>query len=218
MDGELVELIGGALMGFRFDTRHLPQQTQAIIAARDANDKRSKEERMSIHQESKKSIYVEAIFMKLGTDITGKYNGMDTLDIYQGTVRAKGYTWFSTNSLSKGMAEKKRIEFLKAVESKSIVHIYFAVGKKTDKLNDIVFMAEVKDIKTDAEGISSPEIDVTPEEWKGIKSKIWIKISKLEQVSDVTARDFVVVSSGKVLADVISKSQYQYGYIKRLVN
>ncbi len=201
-------------MTFNYGTRNLTGQQKAIINEREKNDKILKEgsKQNSI---SKFNTFEIAIFMKLGQESSGKYNGIETLKIYQEFCINKGSVWFSTDSLAKGMSEKKRLLFLEEIEKNNIVEIYFAVGKGIDKINDIVFKGEVIDIKSDKEGVCSPDMNYTPSEWRNNNNKIWIKVKNLKPFDKLCAEDFIVESSGNVLKDIINRSQYQFGYIKR---
>lgn len=206
---------GGTAMGFRYDTRHLPSQTQQIIRKRDESNILFRESTDRTEQYSQPIVYETAIFMKLGFDITGKFNGMQTLEKYQNFCNESKQVWFSTDSLSAGMAEKKRQEFLSAIKKDYVLEIYFAVSKNSDGYNDIVYKGEVLDIKVDGDGMLSPDKKSTPNEWKDVKNKIWIKLRNIKRFSSLGSKDFIVVSTGNTLSEVISKSQYHFGYIKK---
>lgn len=163
----------------------------------------------------KKVIYPIAIFMRLGHSFSNKYNGIETMKIYSDFNNNNDFVWFSTDSLSSGMSEKKRTEFINEIKNGNIVEMYFAMGKNSGGNNDIHYRAEVVDIKTDADGIPSPEKLLTPDEWKHDINKIWIKIKSLNPFTKFTTKDFIVVSSGNILADSIANSQYNFGYIKK---
>ena len=163
----------------------------------------------------KQDIYPTAIIMRLGHSSSNQYNGKDTLKIYCDFCNKNHSVWFSTNSLASGMSEKKRSEFIGEIKNGNSVEMYFAIGRNSGGNNDIQYKAEVLDIKTDGDGIPSPEKTLTPDEWKNDKNKIWIKIKHLSPFTKLTTKDFVVVSSKKVLADSIAHSQYHFGYIKK---
>lgn len=201
-------------MAFRFDTQHLSPQTQAIIRKRDENDKLLKAESERKVESPKRIVFPTAIFMKLGHDGTSNYDGIQTMQIYENFCKQNGAVWFSTDSLTAGMSEKRRTQFINAINQNKVVKIYFAIGKSSRGSNEIEYNAEVIDIKTDSEVIPSPEKLLTPDEWKNDKNKIWIKIKSLHRFTRLTASDFVVESSGNMLANSIAHSQYHFGYIK----
>lgn len=202
-------------MAFRFDTQHLQPQVREIINKRDQNNKKPI---INSNVNSKKvcdEIYPLAIFMKLGFDSSTKFNAVQTMQIYEDFCKIKGSTWFSTDSLSKGMSETRRAEFVNAINKKYIVEIYFAVGKNSGGDNDIKYKAEVMDIKTDGDKMPSPEKILTPDQWKSDRNKIWIKVKELKQITNPTSKDFIVASTGNILANSIAHSQYHFGYIKK---
>ncbi|AKL96171.1 hypothetical protein CACET_c27260 [Clostridium aceticum] len=201
-------------MGFRYDIRHLSSQAQHTINSRETNSKLLKQSSKKEIEHDMKKIHNIAIFAKLGLDATATYNGLETLKIYEEFCIKNKAVWFSTNSLSTGMSQKKRQEFIKTIKEDSIVEIYFAVGKGSDGKNDIVYRGEVLDIQTDAQGISSPDKNLTPEVWQQLINKIWIKLESVKPSNGVTSNDFIVESTGNSLSDIISRSQYQFGYIK----
>jgi hypothetical protein len=201
-------------MAFRYDTRHLPPQVQQIISKRDDNDKLSTKSASKLSKQSK-TVHPVHIFMKLGYDSTKKFDGLQTIKEYENFCNKFKSVWFSTNSLANGMSEKRRAEFVNAIKSGNVVEIYFAVGKSRGGHNEIEYQGEVMDIKTDAEGIGSPEKAVTPNDWKDNNNKIWIKIKNID-LTNLKTKDFIVQSSKKILSKSIEKSQYHFGYIKKL--
>ncbi len=123
-----------------------------------------------------KKIYTTALFMKLAFDVTGKNNGEQTLTVYEKFRNKHRSVWFSTNALANGIAENKKQDFMKAIKDGYTVEIFFAVSKNSDNKNYIVYKAEVIDIRSDAEGMTSPEKQLTPEIWRELKNNIWLKI------------------------------------------
>ena len=202
-------------MGFRYDTRHLTPQVQQIINQRDENDKQVLKSESTPSKKENYSVYPIAIFVRLGFDNLSKLSGIQTLQVYEQFCSKDEIVWFSTDSLATGMADKKRAEFLKAINEEFVVEIYFAVGKTGGGTNEIVYKAEVVDVVSDAEGISSPDKTLTPNEWKDGKKKIWIKLKKLIPFSNLSTTDFMVASTGNILANSIGNSEYHFGYIKR---
>lgn len=197
------------------DTRHLTPQVQQIINKRDNNDKLICNSGKASSAKENSPTYPIAIFMRLGDDKSLNLNGIQTLQVYEEFFNKNKKTWFSTDSLTTGMADKKRAEFNKAIKDGFVVEIYFAVGKNGGGTNEIVYKAEVLDIVSNAEAIGSPDKTLTPNEWKDVKKKIWINIKKLIPFNNLTTTDFLVASTGNVLANSISKSEYHFGYIKR---
>ena len=114
------------------------------------------------------------------------------------------------------MSKTKIKEYDKAIKSEENVNIYFAVGKNVEGTNEIVYKANVLQIVSDAEGIVSPDEKLTPDEWKDLKNKIWIKVDDMKLINNLKASDFIVSSTGSYLKDVISRSQYHFGYIERI--
>ena len=202
-------------MSFRFDLQHLSPQARHTIEGRENNGK-SSQNNTSVRKDKPKNIVCPiAIFMRLGHTAANPYDGKDTLEIYSDFCNKNQSVWFSTDSLTSGMSETRRAEFINEIENGNIVEIYFAIGKNSGGDNDIHYKAQVVDIKTDGEGIPSPEKAFTPDEWKENRNKIWIKIKDLEPFNKYTTRDFIVASSKKVLADSIANSQFNFGYIKK---
>ena len=99
--------------------------------------------------------------------------------------------------------------------SKKNINISFAIGRTYDDSNRIYGRARVLDIETGEEVMTSPEPLYTPKEWQTHQAKSWIKLGTFVDWKEVDARveDFIVVSSGKGLEQVIQKSQVHFGYI-----
>ncbi|SDL23767.1 hypothetical protein [Natronincola ferrireducens] len=187
--------------------RNLNSNTRAILLNK---------EKTTYNNSSARVVYPISIFMKLGHSSNNKYDGVETIKIYKQFCRDNGTVWFSTDSLSRGMAVKRRNEFIDAIKRNEVVEIYFAIGRNSGGSNEIEYKAKVLDIYTDAEGINSPEKQLTPLEWRENKNKIWIKISSLNICNYRKTKDFIVSSSNKILSDSIAKSQYNFGYIERI--
>ena len=206
-------------MACRYDLGNKTPQQQVIIMKKDEEEKRRKAEaqRNATKTIAPKtpSVFPTAIFMKLTTDGTGTFNGVETMKVYKEFTNMHKFAWFSTNALSTGIAKKQRDNFLKAVNNGYLVEIYFAVGKTSGGNNDLMYKAHVLDIKSDSASFESPDVSLTPKVWEDLNSKIWIKISNIESVNDLSATDFVVESTGRILREVIDKSQYLFGYIRR---
>ncbi len=61
----------------------------------------------------------------------------------------------------------------------------------------------------------SPDVNLTPKEWRDIKNKILIKLKSVKPFDSLSLDDFIVASTRNVLSNAISKSQYHFGYIKK---
>lgn len=205
--------VGRDLMTFRYDTQHLPPQTQLIIRKRDENEKLLSDSFQKTTTSLQKLIHPISIFMRLGHDKSSNLNGIQTMKVYEKFCNTNGTTWFSTDSHAKGMAARKISQFIDAINNENVVEIYFAIGKKGAGNNDIQYKAEVADICSDPNGIYSPDKLLTPNEWIDDKNKIWIKIINLVPYTQLTTKDFKVASSGNTLADSIAHSQHHFGYI-----
>lgn len=199
-------------MAFNFATRHLSTQQQNIIRYRKENDERLKQD-SSIPKHS--STYVISIMMKLGNDLDVKVDGNETMKIYQDFCDENGSVWFSTNSHPKGIGKQKYKEFTDAINKGNTVEMFFIIGKGCNGTNNIEYRAEVLEIESDADGIYSPDVNLTPMEYKKENKKIWIKISNLQKVNELSVKDFVIASTKKDLKEAIEGSQYHFGYIKR---
>lgn len=110
------------------------------------------------------------------------------------------------------MAEARRDEFIKG----KIVEMYFAISKTNDGINKMIAVDEVQDIKSDKAGIMTPDRNLTPNEWLNDRNKIWIKLNSITYCNDTYCHDFKIATTGVNLMDVISRSQYHFGYIKRI--
>lgn len=199
-------------MRYRYDTKNLSSQQQAIIRQR---DKENILYTTNNNVRKQRVVHPLKIFMKLGLDSTTQFNGGQTLDIYKQFADEKGAVWFSTDSLATGMAEVKRVEFINAIKKGNVVEMYFAVSKTNDGANKMIAVGEVQDIKTDKDGIGSPDNQLTPQYWIKDKNKIWIKLFNITYLDTLDCKDFKIATTGANLMDVISKSQYHFGYIVR---
>lgn len=199
-------------MAFRYDTRHLSGQTQHIINERDKNNKIVTEQNITMPQ---RNIYPISILMKLGYDSTLNVDGNKTVEIYKDFCDKNKQVWFSTDSLSTGMAPKRRKEFLEAINNNEVVEMYFVIGKGSNGSNDIQYKAEVLDIDTDANGLESPNKKLTPQEYIDENKKIWIKICNLKEYTKLTTKEFVVNSTNNSLDESLKQSQHHFGYIRR---
>ena len=157
------------------------------------------------------------IFMKLGTayDVDGNaMDGYDTIDAYirHCSENGEGYTWFSTESLHFGMAKKKVEYYNSLCELGEKVKILFAVG---DDVNDIVYSATVMEIVSGRDAVACPDdLAYVPCEFADEeKAKIWIKITDIQEENQLKAAMFKVRSTDANLKQVISNSQFHFGYV-----
>ena len=157
------------------------------------------------------------IFMKLGTayDVDGNaMDGYDTIDAYirNCSENGEGYTWFSTESLHFGMAKKKVEYYNSLCELGEKVKILFAVG---EDVNDIVYSATVMEIVSGRDAVACPDdLAYVPCEFADEeKAKIWIKITDIQEENQLKAAMFKVRSTDANLKQVISNSQFHFGYV-----
>ena len=157
------------------------------------------------------------IFMKLGTtyDVDGNaMDGYDTIEAYMRNCdeNGLGYTWFSTESLHFGMAKKKVSYYNALCQAGEIVKLLFAVG---EDVNDIVYSATVLEIVSERDAQPCPgEEGSEPEEFQnGESAKIWIRIKDIENEHNLKADMLRVRSTDANLKQVISNSQFHFGYV-----
>lgn len=160
-------------------------------------------------------IYSKSIFMRLGKNPANKFDGDRTMKTYTDFCTVNDSVWFSTDSLSSGMSKIKIKEFLDAIRNGYIVEMYFAIGNGGGGNNDMKYKAQVLDIRSSNIKKSSPDPLLTPVEWVNDLRYIWIKIQNIQPAS-LRTHDFVVISTGNVLANATEKSQYHFGYIQKI--
>ena len=199
-------------MAFNFSTRHLSSQQQNIIRIRKENDERLKHEGNTIQDNKTHKI---SIMMKLGSDIDIKVDGNQTMIIYKDFCDKNKSVWFSTDSHPSGMGKEKMKEFMDAIKKGETVEMFFIIGKGCNGRNDIEYRAQVIDIESDAKGLSTPDVNLTPKEYINEKKKIWIKITNLQRFNELSVKDFIIASTKKDLKSAIESSQYHFGYIQR---
>lgn len=157
------------------------------------------------------------IFMKLGTshDVEGNaMDGYETIEAYMRNCDENGldYTWFSTESLHFGMAKKKVEYYNNLCKAGEKVKILFAVG---EDVNDIVYSATVLEIVSGRDAVKCPgENGSEPEEFADDgTAKIWIKMTDIEEEQDLKAAMLKVRSTDANLKQIISNSQFHFGYV-----
>lgn len=198
-------------MAFNFATRHLSSQQQNIIRDRKENDERLKNQSNT----TKDNVYEIAIMMKLGNDTEVKVDGNKTMEIYKNFCDKNGSVWFSTNSHTKGIGKQKYEEFTDVIHRGNTVEMFFIIGKGCNGTNDIEYRAEVLEIESDAKGMTTPDINLTPKEYIAENKKIWIKIINLQKYNKLNTKDFIIASTKKDLKTTIENSQYHFGYIQK---
>lgn len=157
------------------------------------------------------------IFMKLGYsfDVEGnQMGGEETIDahIRNCNENGLGYTWFATDSLTWGMAKKKVAYYNNLVQSGETVQMLFASGYNDN--NEIAYAADVLEIASNRDTIPCPgEGGTEPEEFAGQKAKIWIKITKIREEHNLKAAMMKVRSTDSNLKQVITTSQFHFGYV-----
>ena len=157
------------------------------------------------------------IFMKLGTSYNAAgapMNGKNTIEAYMRNCgeNDSGFTWFSTESLHFGMAKKKVDYYNKMAKSGEDVRILFALG---DDINDICYAASVLEIVSDRDAIQCPgDQSCVPREFRGNETaRIWIKIAAIHEETTIKAAMLRVRSTDANLKQVISNSQFHFGYV-----
>lgn len=157
------------------------------------------------------------IFMKLSFsyDIYGNtIDGRKTIQAYQKNEKENryGYTWFSTNSLHMGMDKNKVKHYNQLAKRGEKVTILFATA---DANNDICYAATVLEIQSEKEPSLCPgDAACIPKEFdQNEKAKIWIRIKDIREENNLTAEMMNIRSSDANLKQVISSSQYHFGYV-----
>lgn len=156
------------------------------------------------------------LFMKLGESITADgswLNGKETMEVFRRDAAEKnGKTWFFTQSLAMGMSRKKVESYNRRIQSGKKLTMLFALAQGLNG-NEIAYSAEVLAIRSYTVPAAAPEGDC-PREYAGEKGRIWIQLSNIKPEKNLKASMFKISSTGKDLKDVITKSQYHFGYIE----
>lgn len=156
----------------------------------------------------------EFLFIKLGlsTTIDGdELDGEETINVYMNDEIGRGYTWFSTQSLFYGMRQERVKYYNKQIAEGKIIKILFAVNNENYD-NDIAFSANVLEIFSAKNPVACPD-DGLPAEFEGEKARIWIKLSNIEEETEINASMMKITSTGRDLKQTISNSQYHFGYV-----
>lgn len=157
------------------------------------------------------------IFMKLGTSHDVDGNALDGYETIEAYIRncdenGLGYSWFSTESLHFGMAKKKVEYYNKLAKNGEKVSILFAIG---EDINDICYSATVLELVSDKDSIKCPgEAGSVPDEFGDEETaKIWIKITDIQEEPELKAAMLKVRSTDANLKQIISNSQFHFGYV-----
>lgn len=163
-----------------------------------------------------KAKYPISLFLKFGNSETNPYNAVQTIDIYKNFTDEKDYVWISTDSLSSGMSPKKIDEINNAIQNNKEVEMYLIPSKTSGGNNEITHKSIIVEIQGNNQRMTTPDVSLTPKEWINDVKKIWIKVRRIRICNSKKTKDFQVISSKKILATSISRSQYNFGYIEEL--
>lgn len=155
------------------------------------------------------------IFIKLGTsrDVWGNaLDGRETMAAYTRACEEHGSTWFSTQSLHFGMDAKKVARYNRRIANGGTVKMLFAIG---GDVNDICYSAVVQKIVSGKEPFTCPEEDGSaPEEFgEHEQARIWIRLTDIQEETRLKAAMLQVGSKKSNLKEVISNSQFHFGYV-----
>lgn len=180
-------------------------------------DVNMEEEKVTFLNKKPNSCKNDYIFMKLGVSQDNEGESMDgdeTIFAYMRNIHENGlgYTWFSTESLYPGMAKKKVLYYNNLIQDGENVKMLFAVGSP---VNDIKYSADIKKIVSENKPVACPgEKGAIPEEFSHEKeARIWIKIENLKEDTSLSADKICIRSTGANLKEVISNSQFHFGYV-----
>lgn len=155
------------------------------------------------------------IFMKLGVAYTYdgiELNGEETMRSYMQAIKEHGYTWFSTMSLSTGMAKEKIKFYNDAIKRGERVKVLFALGMG---INDVCYSATIQEIVSARDEILCPgDAEVIPKEF-GLeeKGKIWFKLSDLSEENNIKVEMLKFRKDNGSVKNAITKSQFHFGYV-----
>lgn len=157
----------------------------------------------------------EYLFMKLGASSTAEgdeLDGEETIRIYMNDERNRGFTWFSTQSLFYGMSQDRVKHYNLQIAAGKKVKILFAVNNENYD-NDIAFSADVLEIASAKLPVECPENGVPIEFDGGEKARIWVKMTNIQEETQINASMLQITSTGRDLKQTISNSQYHFGYV-----
>lgn len=153
--------------------------------------------------------------MKLGTasDVAGNpMDGFETMAAYMRSIEQYGETWFSTMSLSSGMAKKKVEYYNNAIRSGRTVKMLFAIG---EGINDVKYAATIQEIVSDRKEMPCPgDARVIPPEFgAGETAKMWFRLTDLKEEDQIRASMLWFRETGNNVKEVISSGQCHFGYV-----
>lgn len=170
------------------------------------------QEVLDMKSEAMKNDYI-IMKLNMATNANGdEMTGQEVIQAYMKNLQVNGldYTCFSTQSLHHGMAQEKVKFYNDCVKKGEKVRILFAIAGK----NDIAYSADVQEIISNRDPISCPcDAASEPEEFRGEQNRIWMKINNLKEENDIKASKLYFRTTGSNLKDVISKSQFHFGYV-----
>ena len=151
------------------------------------------------------------IYIRLSKNHTGEGEAIDgagTMRIYEDYLWGHSDVWFGTNALATGMDPVKVRHYLDLLKDQE-VRVLFAYHDRTD--SDIRYSARVLDIVSKKEPIGPPDPIMMPDEYRGDRRRIWLRITDLRREEKLSARSFRVTSNGKNLKDtMISQTCFAY--------
>lgn len=139
-------------------------------------------------------------------------NAYDIMNKYIEDEQKNGSTWFSTQSLYYGMSDDKVAQYNELITIGEEVKMLFGIAESAGGKNDIDYVADVKQIYSSKTPTGAPDENY-PEDFKGEKAKIWIKISNIKREEEINASMLKIKSTGADLKKIITNSQYHFGYV-----
>lgn len=154
------------------------------------------------------------ICIKLGKSVLAngsEVDGQTTMQIYERHLKGHASVWFSTDSLHTGMSKERVSHYNELINDGNDVRILFAYSD--DKRNDIQYSARIKEVKSYEQPTIAPDL-MLPDEYYGEHKRIWIKITDLQKEDKISAKSFIIDSTGRNLQEIMSTSQFHFGYVK----
>lgn len=154
------------------------------------------------------------LFMKLGNSYDEFGNIIDSKTVLTSYANNSvsnelNYTWFSTNALHWGMSAKKVAYYNSLVSAGKDVKILFALD------NEIVASANILEIASDRSGLSCPGVPGSVPDIFSYEenAKIWLKLTNFVAETTLKAAMFKIRTTGANLKQVITDSQFHFGYV-----
>lgn len=154
------------------------------------------------------------IFLKLVESLAAgeTLDGEQTMQLYRADEKKRGFTWFSTQSLFFGMNDARVKQYSEKIKKGETVTILFAVNNEHYK-NEIAFRARVEEIRSSRTAMPCPDGQNYPQEFWGEQARIWLRLSHIEEETQIRAEMLKITSTGRNLKQAISDSQYHFGYV-----